>query len=407
MSRLRVAYLGSSASPHNRRWINFLKDHFDVHVVTLEEADVPGVPVTHIRRRTGGRIDYLLARRRVARAVAGIEPDLIHAHRITSYGYLAARASRVAARRLGRRVPFILSVWGEDVFSFPRASRRHRRFTERILAAADQILSTSDTMRVETERYVTPSRPIVVTPFGVDTARFRPAPPPEPVHAAGVATTIEGRVLSAEHAAAISTFLSSDEPEAQETIVIGTVKKLRARYGVDVLIRAFARARAMIGEHGPELELRIVGDGPDRHLLERLVTELGLVSSVIFVGRIPHDEVPRELRQMDIFAALSVTDDESFGVAMVEASATGLPVISTTVGGVPEVVRDGETGLLVEPNEVEEAAAAMAHLVRQPALRRRMGDAGRAFVCVTYDWKVTAERMRSVYERTHAELAGG
>jgi glycosyltransferase involved in cell wall biosynthesis len=98
-----------------------------------------------------------------------------------------------------------------------------------------------------------------------------------------------------------------------------------------------------------------------------------------------------------VFAALSVTDDESFGVAMIEASACARPVVSTRVGGVPEVVRDGETGILVPPRDIAAAAGALESLARSPELRHRMGRAGREFVVDTYDWNTTAERMRAIY----------
>ena len=377
---MKVAYLGNSRSPHNLRWVTYLAEHFDLIVYSFEDEAIPGVPTVVLPRPTGTKLDYFLMRRRVARLVAEQAPDLIHAHRITSYGYLGAqvarRLTRAGADPRPKRVPFLLSVWGEDIFSFPKKSRFHRRFTRRVLSSADQILSTSNIMARETEKYVRPARPITVTPFGVDTELFAPA---------GESGADSGAEAGATGRSA--------------TVTVGTVKKLRKRYGVDVLIRAFARARGRV----PELRLEIVGEGPERENLERLARELGVAEVVTFRGRVAHGEVPAVLRSFDLFAALSVTDDESFGVAMIEASAVGLPVLATRVGGIPEVVLDGETGFLVPRRDVAGAAERLAELAADRELRRRMGEAGRRFVEEHYSWKVTADRMRRIY----LKVAGG
>ena len=378
---VRVAYIGSSASPHNQRWSTYLSRFFELRVFSLEAEPIAGVDVVHFRRPTGTALDYLLLRRRLATAVAEFEPDLIHAHRITSYGAIAARAVAVARRR--RNAAFILSVWGEDVFSFPRKSFLHRSFTSRVLYSADRILSTSEVMKRETLRYVDPAREILVTPFGVDTSRFHP----RTVAAGGDETS----------PATVGDDARADSPRR---FVVGTVKKLRPRYGVDVLLKAIAIARTRLE---PEIDLRavIVGEGPQRDELERLSRELGLEGAVTFTGRISNETVPGALREFDLFAALSVSDDESFGVAMVEASASGLPVLSTTVGDVPEVVLHGKTGILVPPGDVGAATDAIETFGRDEALRRRMGEAGRAYVVERYDWTQTAQRMRDIYESVY------
>lgn len=395
--RLKVAYLGNSRSPHNLRWTRYLAGFFDLVVYTFENEQVPGVPTVVLPRPTGSKADYLLQRRHVAERIAEQKPDLMHAHRISSYGFVGAYAARYLHRRGIADVPFLLSVWGEDVFSFPRKSLLHRLLTQRVLIRASQILSTSTTMARETERYVRPVRPILVTPFGVDTQLFRApgagdAPAGEAADAG--AGAVDGRTVL-----------------PGQTVTVGTVKKLRKRYGVDVLIRAFAAARARLAAVQPapggpataertvahDLRLRIVGDGPERARLEALAAGLGVAESIEFAGRVAHERVPATLAGLDIFAALSVTDDESFGVAMLEASAMGLPVLATRVGGIPEVVEHGETGYLVAPYDAEGAAARLVEMAQDALLRERMGAAGRKLVEERYSWNATAERMREIY----------
>lgn len=344
------------------------------------------------RRPTRTSLDYLFLRRRVVASILRFRPDIVHAHRIQSYGYLGMKAVQ-ALRRSEGDARFILSVWGEDVFSFPRRSTLHRWFTHRVLDSADQILSTSHVMKAEALRYIEPRREILVTPFGVDTARFNPP--------GGAAEDGAAQESAAGHAdfgdAARGGDVTANE---RPRIVVGTVKKLRPRYGVDILIRSFARARSNIAD-AIDLRLEIVGEGPQMGELQALTTALSVDDYVTFRGRVPHAEVPDLLASFDLFAALSVSDDESFGVAMIEASAMELPVVSTRVGGIPEVVIDGTTGILTRPGSEEEAAVALETLARDPALRSKMGRAGRTFVRERYDWSNTAARMRTIYEEVY------
>ena len=279
-----------------------------------------------------------------------LRPALLHAHYATGYGTL----SRLADYR-----PTLLSVWGSDVLVFPHQAGWRRRLVRRNLLAADYLASTSHAMRSAVEQLVGRRRPIAVTPFGVDCQQFQPA---------------AGR-------------------PSEATITIGTVKSLERTAGLDTLIRAFG----MLADWHPDQDLRllIVGDGPERAPLERLTRSLGVGGRVTFVGAVPHNAVPEWVARMDMFATLS--NSEGFGVGVLEASACGIPVVVSDVGGLGEVVRHGETGLLVSPRDLEGAARAMESLVGDPALRTRMGAAGRAFVVQSYEWRKTVEVMGAVY----------
>jgi len=115
------------------------------------------------------------------------------------------------------------------------------------------------------------------------------------------------------------------------------------------------------------------------------------------LGAIEHRQVPELLRNVDIFVMPSIR--EEFGVAAVEAQAMEIPVISTRVGGVPEVVLDGETGILVEPGDSEQLAQAILALIENPALRRQMGKRGREHVLANYRWEDNAALMENLYQR--------
>ena len=117
----------------------------------------------------------------------------------------------------------------------------------------------------------------------------------------------------------------------------------------------------------------MVGDGPDRERLEQLAHDLGIARSTFFVGY--QEDVAGYYRLFDAFLLPSV--NEGTPVSAIEALASGTPVVATRVGGVPDVVRDGVDGFLVEPGDTEAAAERLAELARDPVLRKRLGEAGR------------------------------
>lgn len=113
------------------------------------------------------------------------------------------------------------------------------------------------------------------------------------------------------------------------------------------------------------------------------------------LGSAAHARVPSLLQGFDVFVAMS--RQESFGVAVAEASAAGLPVVASNVGGLPEVVVDGETGFLVQSGDAEALAGCLDRLLADEALRDRMGAAGREFVARHFDWEDSVTQMMSIY----------
>jgi glycosyltransferase involved in cell wall biosynthesis len=182
----------------------------------------------------------------------------------------------------------------------------------------------------------------------------------------------------------------------EETPCLLVLASLVARKGIDVLLDALVRLDA----RAPQPVLWIAGEGPERSALERRARELGLLQRVRFLGQ--RDDAGDLLAACDIFALPSRA--EGLGVAALEAMAAARPVVASAVGGLAEAVEHERTGLLVPPEEPEALAAALARLLEDPALRKRLGDAGPARVREGY----SAERMVEAYEALYAEvLAAG
>ncbi len=175
---------------------------------------------------------------------------------------------------------------------------------------------------------------------------------------------------------------------AKQGPVVLSAAALVRRKGIDVLLEAFAR----VGE----AELWIAGDGPQRGALETRAKELGVAERVRFLGA--RDDVPDLLAACDVFVLPSRL--EGLGVAALEAMAAAKPVVATRVGGLGEVVRDGECGLLVPPDDPAALAAALERLLGDPELRARLGAAGPARVAEGH----LPEQLTDAYERLYREV---
>ncbi len=176
--------------------------------------------------------------------------------------------------------------------------------------------------------------------------------------------------------------------------------------GLDRTIAAFAQVHA--GRRGTRLHL--VGDGPLRGALETQVAALRLEDAVVFHGQMASEDALAEVACADVLVHHALDHPggpEAFGVVITEAMARGVPVVGTRCGGLPDQIVDGETGLLVDQNDVDGMAAAMARLADDPDLRAAMGQAGRARAVEMFDAHALARRAEDVLiEATKAQLRG-
>ncbi|RLV08358.1 alpha-(1-2)-phosphatidylinositol mannosyltransferase [Streptomyces griseocarneus] len=179
--------------------------------------------------------------------------------------------------------------------------------------------------------------------------------------------------------------------------VVVCVSRLVPRKGQDTLILAMPRILAAV----PDAVLLVVGGGPYEQDLRRLADETGVAASVRFTGAVPWEELPAHYGAGDVFAMPCRTrrgglDVEGLGIVYLEASATGLPVVAGDSGGAPDAVLDGETGFVVAGGSPAQSADRIVTLLRDPALRRRMGERGRAWVEERWRWDLLAGRLREL-----------
>lgn len=289
-----------------------------------------------------------LSYRRVRSVLAAFRPDVVHVHEpltpsASMYATLVSKAPVVATVHayLDRSVamelaaPILRRIW------------RHVTVGIAVSEAAASFL-----------RRVLPDAELEIVPNGVDVGAFADAEP------------------------------RGDLPVGRRIL---WVNRLDAQKGFPIALAAFSKVLTEI----PDALLVVVGEGKDREALT-LLTEPARVR-VEMRGAVPNEQVPSYLAAGEVFASPAV-GQESFGIALVEAMAAGLPVVATDIPGYREVVSDGVEGLLVPPRDPEALAAGLVRVLKEPELAKRLGDAGRERAR-TFDWPVVVDRLEELYTR--------
>jgi phosphatidylinositol alpha-1,6-mannosyltransferase len=177
-----------------------------------------------------------------------------------------------------------------------------------------------------------------------------------------------------------------------------TVARLEWHKGIDTVMRALPTIRAA----HPAVRYAVAGVGDRLPQLERLRNELGLGDRVRFLGAVPDDELPALYNAADLYVGVSRRHEllaEGFGISLVEASASGLAVVGGRSGGVPDAVREGETGILVDPDDPQAVAAGINELLADPERRRQLGVAGRKVVESHYNWDRVVKDLMEIDRR--------
>jgi phosphatidyl-myo-inositol dimannoside synthase len=175
------------------------------------------------------------------------------------------------------------------------------------------------------------------------------------------------------------------------------VSRMVARKGQDVLVKALPHIQRSV----PGAVLLLVGDGPHRAAVEKLVAERGLEHDVVLTGRVPWQETPAFYDAGDVFAMPTRTrlfglEPEALGICYLEAAATGLPVVAGSSGGAPDAVLHGENGYVVDGRDVEQVAARCSELLTDRELAARFGARGRQWVAARWRWDDLALRLHRI-----------
>lgn len=305
-----------------------------------------GIPVTDLGMTAKYRWDAFW---RLYRLLQGERPTILH-----TWMFHPNIPGRVLGRLAG--VPIIINserTMGQERGWRYALNRLTHPLADRITCVSEQVAD------FVVQRIGVPREKTVVIPNGVESEEFDDLPTSEKARSA----------------------LNLPPDKA----LVGTVTRLNEVKRVDVLLEASARLE--------RTHTVIVGDGPERRGQEAMAHRLGLAARVHFVGQ--QLDVRPWLAALDVFALSS--DWEGMSNALLEAMAAGLPVVATAVGGTPEVVVDGVTGILVPPRDPDALAEAILRLLRDPDLRRSMGQAARARIEQHFSIEETVRRTEELY----------
>ena len=275
--------------------------------------------------------------------------DLVHVH-----GMRPLRATR------GLGVPTVFTNHSSGFLARLHASAERKRRTAERMRHVSRLIAPSDEL-VEAARTLGYEGPAVMIPNGVDPERFAPG------------------------SSAVRAELGIG---ADETVVL-LARRLVEKNGVVW----FAHALAPLKDRS--FRVLVAGEGAERPQMEAILGETGMLSRTTFLGSVANTDMPDLYRAADLSVLPSLA--EATSIAGLEAMATGLPLVGTRVGGIPTIVENETTGLLVPARDPEAMAKALDRLISDAALRRRMGEAARAKVLREFTWPVIVEKTVGVY----------
>lgn len=367
---LSLAYLGDPNSVHTRRWITFFAERgHRIHLFVADGQPIePGLDERiRVARFTVSRplpirgLASLMTRRSLRRALRDASPEILHAHFLRRYGWLA---------NLSGFRPFVITVWGSDVFGVAGTGWWVRRPSSRALAAA--ALVTADSRALAEAAIDLGARPerMRLVQFGVDPERFSPGPAPD---------ELRQRI------------------DAAGNRVIFAPRALRPLYRQDVIVTALAQLPndviAVFVDGGQDLD--------ERARLEAQAASLGVAGRLRFVPSIPHDEMPDFYRLADV--VVSVPESDAWPVTAFEAMASGVPIVMSDLPSAREGLGDLDPRAIVPVGDPRATAEAiLTHLQLAPDLRSSLTQRLRNAAMERGDTRTNLLRMETEYRRLAA-----
>lgn len=349
MENKRLVIFGWVSSVHIQRWCYALKDKgWHIRLISMGGEPLEGIETIIFPREN--QLSYFKYAEEAAKKAQEFKPALIHVHYVGGFGIWGMKT---------KFQPTVVSVWGADVIDLPK-KLSYRIFIKQALKRASYITATSQLLKEKTTKLSKHTKDkIKVIPFGVN--------------------------LPSE----MYPFPANDE------IKLCFIKGHRFKYGPDILIKAISKVIKKI----PNLTLSIAGEGEITEELNALVDKLDLREHIKFTGFIDNKQIYEFIKNHHIMIMPSVMESESFGVAVLEASACSRPVIASRIGGVPEVLIDEKTGYLVEPKNIDQLAEKIIKLASDIQLIKEFGQNGYEFVAENYRWDENVKTMIELYER--------
>ncbi len=373
---MRICYIAPLASgpEHTQRWLRYFVDTgHEVHVISSEEqvstTGIENIKVWRLKR-FGPRariINYLVNSLplliQFKRIIKRINPDVVHAHSIADVSLLGTFSRR----------PFAVTPWGSEILISPQESMVSRWLVKYILKRADLITCDAEHIQKPLIKLGADPQKIRLIYFGVETRKFRPEP--------------RDRKLG-------------EELGIVDSPTVASFRRLDLVCDVKSLITAIP----LVLREAPRAKFIIAGKGTEEMNLKELAKSLGVADSVIFLGWIPNEELPRYLALVDVYVSTALSD-AGIAASTAEAMACGLPVIITDFGDNGKWVEDGVNGFLVPlkaPPEV--LAAKIIYLLKDEETRKRFGKINREIITERNNWEKEMGKMANLYRELTEKL---
>mgnify|MGYP002153794580 CR=1 FL=1 len=293
--------------------------------------------------------------------------DVIHAHWVAPSGFIGAMVAMLC------RLPLVVSLHGSDIFVVER-NRLFAQVAQWVFTKATKVIACSNDLAERAERLGLASEKGQIIPYGVDVRKF---------------CQRDGREIALREKLGI---------DLDEMVVLG-LGRLVYKKGFEYLVRAIPQVIAKF----EKVKFIIAGAGPLRNELRSISEELGISEYLLMPGLVSWDEVPQYMDMCDVFVVPSIKDQkgnvDGLPNVLLEAMASGKPVVASRIGGIPAVLQHERNGLLVDEKNPQQLAAAINCLLASPSLRNQYSNAGRERVKRELNWESVAEVTVQIYEQ--------
>ncbi len=306
---MKICFLGDIGSIHIRRWIEYFRDNGNkVYVISFNNYRIEGVNVTYLGENininsSGGNINYLKKIKEIKRMIKEINPDIINAHYVTSYGFIAA---------LIKDRPLVISTWGSDILVTPKKNFIYKLLTQYSLKKGDLITSDSNNMTKEIKKLTRNHSTVITRPMGIDPNQFN----------------LEGTEKNREK-------------------ILLSMRTLCDNSNIDIILKAFKK----VLDYDKDIKLVITNSGEKENEVLQNIKALGIEKSVEFLGFISHEQVIDLLKKSFIFISIPTSDSTS--VTLLEAMACGTFPIVSDIPANNEWIVNNTNGLILEDNSEE------------------------------------------------------
>ncbi len=365
---MRIAFLSIGRHIHTERWIQwFAQRGHECHLLTVQPGDVEGVTVHDITSDSGPKpIRYFCSLRKVKKLLKEIQPDLLNTHFLTGYGYWG---------HFSGFQPNILTVWGDDVYVTPFENSVKNWLARKALGSCRALTGDSaDILEKSVELGADPSASYRVL-WGVDFEKFQP--------------------FDAGHWRRELGFTDD------QILYFSPRSYTQPYYNIDTVIAAAAKVAAQ----EPRARFLFAGYEGDPEPFRAKAREAGIEEVMAMVGRLPHDEFATALNACDVF--ISVPSVDATAVSLLEAMSCSAGIIISSLPSSMEWITQGQSGLIVEPRNVDELAAAMLRFAQDENFRRTAGEKALATAREYAGFDSNMEFVDTIFRHALGEVKDG